>query len=81
MPPTPVQGVVAIPTRKTRLEVFTEEIGVDIVITVAIVWGLVLLGEPLLQVVMSPVFIILTIAGLAHLTAKTYRHDPGGGNS
>jgi len=37
---------------------------------------LVLLGEPLHHVMRSPLFIILTVAGLAHLTAKAHRHEP-----
>ncbi len=48
-------------------------------ITTIIVWGLVLLGEPLLHVLRSPLFIILTAAGLIHLGAKVHRHDPSGG--
>ncbi|MCP3934819.1 MAG: hypothetical protein GY708_05535 [Actinomycetia bacterium] len=64
---------------RTRLQVFSEEFLADVVITTIIVWGLVLLGEPLLHVLRSPLFIILTAAGLIHLGAKVHRHDPSGG--
>ncbi len=60
---------------KGRGEVFLEELIVDVFITAAIVWGLVLLGEPLVHVLTSPLFVILTLGGLAHLTFKALRHD------
>lgn len=60
---------------KTRFEYVIEELIVDVLITVAIVWGLVALGEPLLHVLTSPLFIILTVAGLGHLTFKALQHD------
>lgn len=61
---------------KSRGEVFIEKLIVDALITTAIAWGLVLLGEPVLHVLASPLFIILTLAGMAHLTFKALRHDP-----
>ena len=64
------------PGTKSRSDVFFEELIVDVLVTAAIVWGLVLLGEPLLHVLTSPLFIILTLAGVAHLTLKALRHDP-----
>lgn len=52
-----------------------EELTIDIVVTVAIVWGLVLLGEPLAHVLTSPLFIVLTIGGVGHLAYKGYRRE------
>jgi hypothetical protein len=56
--------------------VFIGELFVDVAITVVIVWGLVLLGEPLSHVLTSPLFIVLTLGGLIHLTVKALRHRP-----
>ncbi len=58
---------------KSPLEHFVGELAVDIVITVAIVWGLVLLGEPLHHILVSPVFIVLTALGIIGLIGKTLR--------
>ncbi len=62
-------------TSKSPLERFIEELVVDSVITVAIVWGLVLLGEPLHHILVSPVFIVLTALGIISLIGKTLRHN------
>ncbi|MCP5024990.1 MAG: hypothetical protein GY929_01785 [Actinomycetia bacterium] len=74
MPPTEECTSIESARPKSSGEVFIEELIVDALITTAIVWGLVLLGEPLLHVLMSPVLIILTLAGVAHLTFKALRH-------
>ncbi len=59
--------------RNRRVKRFICELTVDSVTTAAIVWGLVLLGEPLAHVLTSPLFIVLTTAGLARLGQKTFR--------
>ncbi|MEZ5217281.1 MAG: hypothetical protein R2715_12060 [Ilumatobacteraceae bacterium] len=46
---------------------------IDAVITAAIVWVFVLLGEPLSHVLTDPIFIVLTLGGLARLVHKTFR--------
>ncbi len=58
-----------------RVMRFMGELAVDAVITAAIVWGLVLAGEPLVHVLSSPLFVVLTGAGLIHLVRKTFRHE------
>lgn len=64
--------------QKSRSEVFIEELIVDVLVTIAIVWFVVWLGEPLLHVLRSPLFITLTLGGLAHLTYKAVCHNPSG---
>lgn len=71
--------ITAEPDPNFRLGVFTEELIVDVAVTAAIVWGLVLLGEPLGHVLRSPLFIILTVAGLTHLTVKAVRRPKPSG--
>lgn len=61
------------PDKEHRVAKFVEELLVDALITAAIVWGFVLLGEPLVHVLKSPIFIALTVGGLARLIYKTLR--------
>lgn len=56
-----------------RVAKFVEELLVDAVITAAIVWAFVLLGDSFLHVLTSPIFIVLTVGGLARLVYKTLR--------
>ncbi len=59
-----------------RLGVLIEGLVADVVITALIVWGFVLLGEPLRDVLTSPIFIVLTLGGLVRLASKTARSVP-----
>lgn len=59
---------------KSRAERFVEGLVLDVLITAAIVWGLVLVGEPLFDVSRSPLFIIFTGGGLIYLIHKTFRN-------
>lgn len=63
---------------KSRARRFVEELVLDVLITTAIVWGLVLIGEPLFDVFRSPLFIILTGGGLIYLIYKTFRRQDDG---
>ncbi len=58
---------------KRRIVVFIEDLSVDLTITIAIVGTLVLFGEPLGEVIASPLFILLTAASLGHLAHKVAR--------
>ena len=73
MPETAILKSTKTTSPKGRAERFIEELIVDILITAAIVWGLVLLGEPLTHVLTSPLLIILTGGGLIRLVYKTVR--------
>ncbi|GEM_PF-3563347 len=52
------------------------ELAIDALITAAILWALVLLGEPLAAIITSPWFIVLMAGSLAYIAWKAYRHKP-----
>lgn len=60
----------------SRVRFVLGELVVDALVTIAIVWVLVLLGEPLTAILTSPVFLVLVTASLAYLAWKAYRHVP-----
>jgi len=64
---------------KSRTRFVLEELVVDALITAAILWVLVLLGEPLIAILTSPVFIAIMAAGIASIAWKAYRHQPEAG--
>lgn len=70
---TIVSGQPDVDNEHNRVAKFVEELLVDAVITAAIVWVFVLLGDSLVHVLTSPIFIVLTLGGLARLVYKTLR--------
>ena len=60
----------------SRAKCELRELAVDALITAAILWVLVLLGEPLAAIITSPVFIVLMAGSLACIAWKAYRHKP-----
>ncbi len=64
---------------KSRTRFVLEELVVDALITAAILWVLVLLGEPLVAILTSPVFIAIMAVSIAYIAWKAYRHTPEGG--
>lgn len=65
---------------KSRMRFVLEELAVDLVITAAILWVLVLLGEPLAAILTSPVFIAIMAVSLAYIAWRAYRHQPHAGS-
>ncbi len=61
---------------RSRLGVLIEGLVADVAITAVIVWGFVLLGEPLRDVLTSRIFIVLTVGGLIRLVYRTARFAP-----
>ena len=68
------------PPKRTasRVRFVLQELAIDALITAAILWVLVLLGEPLAAIITSPWFIVLMAASLAYIAWKAYRHTPAG---
>lgn len=60
----------------SRARFVLQEPTVDVLITAAILWVLVLLGEPLAAVITSPWFIVLMAGSLAYIAWTAYRHKP-----
>ena len=60
----------------SRARFVLQELAVDALVTAAILWVLVLLGEPLVAIVTSPFFVILMAGSLACIAWKAYRHTP-----
>ena len=60
----------------SRAGLVLQELVVDTLVTAAILWVLVLLGEPLAAIITSPVFIVLMAGSLAYVAWKAYRHKP-----
>lgn len=58
---------------KRRIMVFIEDASIDVIITIAIVWTLVLFGEPHGAIIASPLFIVLSAVSLGHLVHKIAR--------
>lgn len=65
---------------KSRMRFILEELAADAVITAAIIWVLVLLGEPLVAILTSPVFIAIMTVSLAYIAWKAYHHQPHAGS-
>jgi hypothetical protein len=62
----------------SRARFVLQELAVDALLTAAILWVLVLLGEPLAAIITSPLFIVLMAGSLAYIAWKAYRHKPAG---
>ena len=60
----------------SRAKFVLQEVAVDALVTAAILWVLVLLGEPFAAILTSPLFIVLMTGSLAAIAWKTYRHTP-----
>ena len=60
----------------SRARIVLQELAVDALVTAAILWVLVLLGEPLTAIITSPLFIVLMAGSLAYIAWKAYRHKP-----
>jgi hypothetical protein len=60
----------------SRARFVLQELAVDALVTAAIVWVLVLLGESLAAIITSPVFIVLMATSLAYIAWKACRHRP-----
>jgi len=58
--------------KRARLRKLAKDLTVDAVITAAIVGGLVYLGEPLRDILTSPIFIVLVGGGLIRIFYKAF---------